>query len=181
MPDLTQTERQQRHQHSAGGEIYSALKKGTIDATDWVGPYDDEKLGFNRVAKYCYTPSMWKGAPGIQMIINTKALAALPPEYKDIFEAACHEGNTDMLSKYDASNAAALKRLTASGTQLGQFPKPVLDAVYKATQQVYAEPSAKNADFKKLHAHLLGVLPDLVAWGRVVENTYDGYMASRHA
>lgn len=164
-------------QHIAGGDIYSALEKGTIDATDWVGPYDDEKLGFNKVAKYYYTPGMWKGAPGIQMVINSKALAALPPEYKDIFEAACHEGNTYMLSKYDASNAAALKRLLAGGTQLKQFPKPVLDACYKATQETYAELSAKNADFKTLHDHHFGVQPDLIAWSRVVENVYDDYMA----
>ncbi len=165
----------------AGGEIYTALERGTVDAVEWIGPHDDEKLGFHRVAKFYYTPGMMKGSPAIQMVANAKALAALPPEYRECLTTACHEANTYMLSKYDASNMTALKRMLAGGVQLRQFPKAVLDACHKATQEVYAELSARNADFKKLHDHHFAAQTELIAWSRVVENPYDDYMAGTTA
>src|SRR5947199_6324469 len=92
----------------AGGDIYPALEKGTIDAAEWVGPYDDEKLGFNKVAKYYYYPGFWEGGPQLVTYINTDEWAKLPKEYQSIVEAACAEANTYMLAKYDAQNPAAL-------------------------------------------------------------------------
>lgn len=163
-------------QHIAGGDIYAALERGTIDAADWVGPYDDEKLGFNKVAKFYYTPGMWKGAPSVQFVTNNKALEALPPDYREILATACHEGQTYMLSKYDAANPAAIKRLVGSGTQLKQFPKPVLDACYTAAHELYAELCTKSADFKKVHDHHFGALPDLLMWSRVLEKQFDDFM-----
>src|SRR5258705_11554095 len=102
-------------QQIAGGDIYPALEKGTIDACEWVGPYDDEKLGFNKIAKYYYYPGWWEGGPELDLYVNIKQWEALPPEYKSILESACAEANTDMLAKYDAVNPAALKRLVANG------------------------------------------------------------------
>src|SRR5213083_3180641 len=98
-----------------GPDIYPALEKGTIDAAEWVGPYDDEKLGFNKVAKYYYYPGWWEGGPELDLFVNIKQWEALPPEYRAILEAACHEANIDMLAKYDALNPAALKKLVGSG------------------------------------------------------------------
>src|SRR5689334_9029836 len=100
-------------QQIAGGEIYPALEKGTIDAAEWVGPYDDEKLGLNKVAKFYYYPGWWEGGPALHSIVGQKALAELPPDYRAILEAACHEGNTMMMARYDAGNPDALKRLVA--------------------------------------------------------------------
>ena len=104
-------------QQIPGGDIYPALEKGTIDAAEWVGPYDDEKLGFYKVAKFYYYPGWWEGGPELDLFVNTKAFADLPKDYQSILEAACHEANVDMLAKYDARQSAgaeAAARATAS-------------------------------------------------------------------
>src|SRR5215218_5826232 len=106
-------------------DIYPSLEKGTIDAAEWVGPYDDEKLGFNKVAKYYYYPGYWEGGPQLSTLVNLAEWAKLPKEYQNILEAACWEGNVWMLAKYDAQNPAALKRLVGSGTQLRQFSRDI--------------------------------------------------------
>jgi TRAP-type mannitol/chloroaromatic compound transport system substrate-binding protein len=163
-------------QQIAGGEIYPALEKGTIDAAEWVGPYDDEKLGFNKVAKFYYYPGWWEGGPALHLFINSKAWSELPKDYQAILEAAAHEGNTMMLARYDAGNPAALKRLVGGGTQLRAFPRPVMEACYKAAQELYAETAEKNAKFKKVHEHVNKFLEDQVLWFRVAEGNYDNFM-----
>ncbi len=165
-------------QQIAGGDIYPSLEKGTIDAAEWVGPYDDEKLGFNKVAKYYYYPGWWEGGPALQMFVGPKALEALPPEYKAALYAGCGVGNTWMMAKYDAQNPAALRRLVAAGTQLRPFPKTVMDASFKAAMEVYTETSAKNAKFKKVYDHYVAFQKDQILWMRVTENTFDNYMAT---
>ena len=165
-------------QQLAGGDVYPALEKGTIDATEWVGPYDDEKLGFAKVAKFYYYPGWWEGSAAFHGIVNQKAMASLPAEYRAVLAAACEECYSYVVSRYDAFNAQAIKRLVGSGTQLKAFSRPILDACYKATQEVYAETTAKNPSFKRLHDHYFGVQRDLVSWFRVTENTFDDFMAS---
>ncbi len=163
-------------QQIPGGEIYPALEKGTIDAAEWVGPYDDEKLGFNKVAKFYYYPGWWEGGPALHTFVNAKAWAELPKDYQAILEAACHEGNTMMLARYDAQNPAALKRLVAGGTQLRAFSKPIMDACYKAALELYEETSAKNPKFKKVHDHQMKFLEEEVLWFRVCEGSFDTFM-----
>ncbi len=165
-------------QQIAGGDIYPALEKGTIDAAEWVGPYDDEKLGFNKVAKFYYYPGWWEGGPALHYFCNTKSYDALPAEFKAALRAGCAEGNTYMMAKYDAQNPAALRRLVAGGTQLRPFSKAIMDACYAAAMEVYAETSAKNANFKKLYDNLSAFQKDQILWFRVTENTFDNYMAS---
>src|ERR1017187_859699 len=108
-------------QQIAGGDIYPALEKGTIDAAEWVGPYDDEKLGFYKVAKYYAYPGWWEGSAQIDLFVNLQAWDALPPDYKSILEAACADAHLDMQAKYDAANPAALKRLIGNGVKLMPF------------------------------------------------------------
>jgi TRAP-type mannitol/chloroaromatic compound transport system substrate-binding protein len=165
-------------QQIAGGDIYPALEKGTIDAAEWIGPYDDEKLGFQKVAKFYYYPGWWEGGLGVHAIANNKALAALPPEYRAALEAACEEANAFMLARYDATNPQAIKRLVGAGATLKPFPRPVLDACHKAALEVYAETREKFPEFKRLHDHYFGTQRDLISWFRVTENTFDDYMAS---
>jgi len=165
-------------QQIAGGDIYPALEKGTIDAAEWVGPYDDEKLGFFKVAKYYYYPGWWEGGPELDLFVNIKQWEALPAEYKAILEAACHEANIDMLAKYDALNPAALKRLVGNGVQLRPFNKDVLAACYKAANEVYAEESAKNPKFKKVYDAWKAFRDDQILWFRVAEQNFDGFMAT---
>src|SRR5438552_6038791 len=114
-----------------GGDIYPALEKGTIDAGEWVGPFDDEKLGFYKVAKFYYTPGWWEGQSMLSAYVNLGEWEKLPKTYQAMLSAACAEANSWMLAKYDAENVAALRRLIANGAQLRSFSKEILDACYK--------------------------------------------------
>ncbi len=164
-------------QQIAGGEIYSALEKGTIDAAEWVGPYDDEKLGFQKVAQYYYYPGWWEGGPMLHNFINLDKWNALPPAYRSIITTASARANEWMLAKYDAVNPAALNKLLAGRqAKLQAFPPAIMDACLKAALEVYAEVSAKNADFKKVWASMLAFRNDAYLWWRVAEYTYDDYL-----
>ncbi|MCW5745092.1 MAG: TRAP transporter substrate-binding protein [Alphaproteobacteria bacterium] len=162
-------------QQIAGGDIYPALEKGTIDACEWVGPYDDEKLGFNKVAKYYYYPGWWEGASVGSLYVNAKAWESLPPAYKAMVETAAEGVTAWMVPKYDAANPAALKRLVAGGTVLKGFPRPVMEACFDAAYQTYDEISQKNAAFKKLYDSLKAFRADENLWFRVAENTFDNF------
>jgi TRAP-type mannitol/chloroaromatic compound transport system substrate-binding protein len=162
-------------QQIGGGDIYPALEKGTIDAAEWVGPYDDEKLGFNKVCKYYYYPGWWEGGPQLSAMINTKAWEGLPPEYKAALEAACGDANGWMVAKYDAQNPAALRRLVAGGTELRPFSREVMIACYKAAEELYAETAAKNPKFKKVFDSWNVFRKDQYLWFRVAENTFDNF------
>ncbi len=167
-------------QQIAGGEIYSALEKGTIDAVEWVGPYDDEKLGFQKIAPYYYYPGWWEGGPMIHNFINLDKWNALPPAYKSIVKTASTMANEWMLAKYDSVNPAALKSLLGGGqVKLQAFSPAIMDACLKAALEVYAEVSAANADFKKVWESLLAFRNDQYLWWRVAEYTYDDYLV-RH-
>ncbi|MCA3184673.1 MAG: TRAP transporter substrate-binding protein DctP, partial [Cupriavidus sp.] len=115
-------------QQIAGGDIYPALEKGTIDAAEWVGPYDDEKLGFQKVAKYYYYPGFWEGGPTVHAYCNLEKWNALPKNYQAILTNATANANSWMAARYDMQNPSALKRLVASGTQLRPFTNEVLEA-----------------------------------------------------
>ena len=159
-----------------GGDIYPALEKGTIDAAEWVGPYDDEKLGFNKIAKYYYYPGWWEGGPQIDGYFNLNEFNKLPKEYQNILEAACWEANTWMVAKYDAVNPAALKRLVGGGTILKPFPKDLMVAAYKASLEVYDELSQKSPAFKKIYQSMVDFRKDELLWFRVAEEGFDSFM-----
>ncbi|MDN3544505.1 MAG: TRAP transporter substrate-binding protein [Roseateles asaccharophilus] len=159
-----------------GGEIYQALEKGTIDAAEWVGPYDDEKLGFNKVAPFYGYPGFWEGGPQLDFYINTKAYNALPAEYKAMIEAASLEAATVMQARYDARNPAALKKLVAGGTKLFRFPKDMLDAAFKESMATYAELSDKNPAWKKIYGDYANFRRDSNLWFRFAEAGFDDFM-----
>ncbi|MGB7543512.1 MAG: TRAP transporter substrate-binding protein [Burkholderiales bacterium] len=163
-------------QQIAGGDIYPALEKGTIDAAEWVGPYDDEKLGFAKVAKYYYYPGWWEGCASLDLLVNLKAWEALPAEYKAILEAACYEVNVTVQANYDASNPAALKRLIAGGVKLMPFSNDIMAASYKAANELYEETSAKNPKFKKVYTAWKKFREEEVQWFSIAENRFDNFM-----
>ena len=165
-------------QQLAGGDVYPALEKGTIDGAEWVGPYDDEKLGFYKVAKYYYSPGWWEGGPELDLLVNIKSWEALPKEYQAILEAACAEANISMLAKYDTLNPAALKRLIGNGVQLRPFSNEIMAACYKAANEVAAEISAKNANFKKIYEAMVKFRNEQVQWFSIAENRYDNFMVA---
>ena len=162
-----------------GGEIYQALEKGTIDAAEWVGPYDDQKLGFNKVAPYYYYPGWWEGGPEVDFFVNQKALAALSPENRAIVEAAASHAHTDMLAKYDARNPGALKQLVAAKTKVLPFSQGILDASFKASMEVFAENDAKSPEWKKIYADMRSFQRDAVLWFRFAESGFDAFMSKQ--
>ena len=163
-------------QNIPGGEIYQALEKGTIDAAEWVGPYDDQKLGFNKVAPFYYYPGWWEGGPQLDFFINNKAFEALSPEYKAIVEAAASQAHVVMQAKYDALNPNALKQLVGAGTKLRPFPKDVMSAAFKAAIGLYEEISAKNDNWKKIYADYSKFRADQNLWFRFSEASFDKFM-----
>jgi TRAP-type mannitol/chloroaromatic compound transport system substrate-binding protein len=163
-------------QQLGGGDIYPALEKGTIDAAEWVGPYDDEKLGFAKVAKYYYYPGFWEGGPMVHSFVHLDKWNSLPKNYQAILTNAMANANTWMAARYDMQNPAALKRLVAGGTQLRPFTNEVLEACLKATNELWAEISAKNADFKKSIDAMQAYRSDEYLWWQVAEYTYDSFM-----
>jgi TRAP-type mannitol/chloroaromatic compound transport system substrate-binding protein len=162
-----------------GGEIYQALEKGTIDAAEWVGPYDDQKLGFNKVAPFYYYPGWWEGGPEIDFYANQKAVDSLSPENKAILETACAMASTDMLAKYDAFNPTALKQLVAAKTKVLPFPTDVLEGSFKAALEVFEANNAKSPEWKKIYADLRNFQRDQVLWFRFAEAKFDSFMATR--
>ena len=168
-------------QQIPGGDIYPALERGTIDAAEWVGPYDDEKLGFAKVAPFYYYPGWWEGGAMIKFWFNKEKLAALPKNYRAIVEAAAAYANVDMTAKYDVKNPGALRRLVGSGAQLKPFSQEILEACLKASNEFYAETSAKNADFKKIWDNMVAFRNEEYLWFQVAEYTYDNFMIRARA
>ncbi|TDM06297.1 MAG: ABC transporter substrate-binding protein [Ideonella sp. MAG2] len=163
-------------QNIPGGEIYQALEKGTIDAAEWVGPYDDQKLGFNKVAPHYAYPGWWEGGPQLDFFINQKAYDGLSAEYKAIVTAAASYAHVDMQAKYDGRNPAALRSLVSSGTKLFRFPKDVMEAAFKESLAVYSEISAKNPNWKKVYDDYSKFRAEQNLWFRFAEAGFDDFM-----
>src|SRR4051794_36710837 len=160
----------------AGGDIYPALERGTLDAVEWSGPYDDEKLGFYKVAPYYYYPGWWEGGTTNHFMFNIPKWEELPKAYKAIVTAAAGYANVEEQAKYDARNPVALKRLVAGGAQLRPFSQSIMEACLKAANEVYADISSKNADFKKVYDNMIAFRNDEYLWWQVAEYTFDTFM-----
>ncbi|MES2980140.1 MAG: ABC transporter substrate-binding protein [Pseudomonadota bacterium] len=166
-------------QNIPGGEIYQALEKGTIDAAEWIGPYDDQKLGFNKVAPFYYYPGWWEGGLQVEFFTNRKALDSLSAENKAIIEAASALAHLDMQAKYDGRNPGALKQLVGAKVKVLPFPKTVLDASFKASMALYAELDARNPNWKKIYGDYRTFQRDQILWFRFAEARFDSYMQSQ--
>jgi TRAP-type mannitol/chloroaromatic compound transport system substrate-binding protein len=162
-----------------GGDIYPALEKGTIDAAEWVGPVDDLKLGFNKVAPNYYYPGWWEGGLHCDFYINAKAYDALSAEYKAVLEAASACAHVDMQAKYDARNPIALKQLVGAGTKLHRFPKDILEACFKTSMDYYSELSSKNPNWRKVYEDYSRFRADQVLWFRFAEAGFDDFMQAQ--
>ena len=162
----------------AGGDIYPALERGAIDATEWVGPYDDEKLGFHKVAKNYYYPGWWEGGPQLSFYVNSRKWQELPPAYQAAFEAAAAEANVGMLAEYDARNPPAMARLLREGVKLHPFPKDVMVAARQAAFKLYDEEAAKNPAFRKIYTEWKKFRDNEIQWFRVAESAYANFLYS---
>ncbi len=135
-----------------GGELYTALQTGVIDATEWVGPYNDLAFGFHQVAKYYYYPGWHEPGPTLELIVNKDAYEALAPDLKAIVDAASRMANQDMLDEYTARNNAALQELVNEyGVQVRRLPDEVLIRLHEISDEIYAEQAEKDENFKKVY------------------------------
>ncbi|KZL50298.1 MULTISPECIES: TRAP transporter substrate-binding protein [Cyanophyceae] len=161
-----------------GGEIFLALDRGAIDAAEWVGPYDDEKLGLNKAAQFYYYPGWWEPGPTLEVLVNRSAWDKLPPEYQAIFKTATHEANMNMLTEYDALNGQALARLVAGGTKLVSFSPEIMQAGQKASFEFLEENASKDATFKEVYEQWKGFRKQVFDWNRVNELSYANFAIS---
>ncbi|RYX95230.1 MAG: ABC transporter substrate-binding protein [Comamonadaceae bacterium] len=162
-----------------GGEIYQALEKGTIQAGEWIGPYDDQKLGFNKVAPNYYYPGWWEGGLQLDLLVNRKAYDALPADYKAIVEMASATAHVEMQAKYDTKNPLALKQLVGAGAKLRPFPQDLMNAAFRESMKLYEELSATNPNWRKVYADYARFRGDQNLWFRFTEATFDRFMQSQ--
>jgi TRAP-type mannitol/chloroaromatic compound transport system substrate-binding protein len=168
-------------QQIAGGEVYAALEKGSIDAASGVGPYDDEKLGLVKVAPYYYYPGWWEGGAMLHNFINIDKWNALTPVYQSLLRTCSEKANGWMQAKYDAENPLALRRLLAAGVKLAPFSPAIMEASLKAAHDVYEEVAAVNADFKEALVATMAFRGEQYLWWQVAEFTYDSFMIRNRA
>jgi TRAP-type mannitol/chloroaromatic compound transport system substrate-binding protein len=159
-----------------GGEIFQALQTGAIDAAEWVGPYDDEKLGMHQVADYYYGPGWWEPGPTVEVQINLDEWNALPPLYQEAIRSAAYETNMIMLARYDARNGAALQRLVESGTQLRTYSQEILAAAEEVAFALYDEYAAADADFKNIYDQWLAFRNQIYPWSKINEGSLMQYI-----
>jgi TRAP-type mannitol/chloroaromatic compound transport system substrate-binding protein len=158
-----------------GGEIYLSLDRGAIDAAEWVGPYDDEKLGLHKAAQFYYYPGWWEPGPTLDVQINQSAWKRLPKEYQEILKTAAMEANLNMLAKYDALNREALQRLVSGGTKLTPYSPEIMQAAQKASLDIFAENAGKDATFKQIYEQWKGFRNQIYKWNQVNELSFANF------
>lgn len=160
----------------AGSDVYPALERGAIDAAEWVGPYDDEKLGIHKVAKHYYYPGWWEGGPQLSFYVNQDRWRRLPATYQAAFEAASAEANQWMIAHYDAGNPPALLRLVRQGVRLRAFPKDVMVAARKASFELYEAEARKNPAFARIYREWKPFRDAQIQWFKVAEAAYSNFL-----
>jgi TRAP-type mannitol/chloroaromatic compound transport system substrate-binding protein len=162
-------------QQLAPGDIYPALERGTIDAAEFVGPYDDEKLGLVRVAPFYYFPGFWEPGAMLSMNVNLDAWNKLPATYQAVLKAVAAQANTELMTRYDAWNAQAIRRMVAAGAQLRPFSREIMAAAWTETHKMYDELSAQNPVFKKVYDSWRPFRDQQYQWFRVAEQSFDSF------
>lgn len=163
----------------AGGDIYPALERGAIDATEWIGPYDDEKLGFAKVAKYYYYPGFWEPGPGLSFYVNKQAYEGLPKEFQTMLGVAAEAAGMRMMAQYDARNPAALARLKASGVEFREFSEPVLLSAWEVSKALMDEQAAKDPRYKQIYEHFSKFRKESSAWLSMAERGFADFAFKR--
>ncbi len=162
-----------------GGDIYRALEKGTLDAAEWIGPHDDQKLGLHKIAPYYHYPGWWEGGLQLDLYVRQKAFDALSHEQKAMLETASAYAHVLTQARYDARNPPALKQLVAAGARLKPFPQDVMSRAYKHSMDLYEELSASNVTWKKVYTDYARFRADQNLWFRFAEATFDRFIQSQ--
>ena len=162
-------------QQLPGGDIYPALERGTIDAAEWIGPYDDERLGFYQIAPNYYYPAYWEGGLTVHFFINKTQYETLPEAYKVALDTACKAANLNMQAMYDVKNTSAIRSLVGKGVKLRPMPRDIMDAAHKAAFELYAEYGEEHPAWAKIYPEWKKFRDESFQWFRVAEYSYDSY------
>ncbi len=162
-----------------GGEIFQALQTGAIDAAEWVGPYDDQKLGLNQVAEFYYYPGWWEPGPTLEVEVNLDEWNKLPKEYQEFVKVASHEANTIMLARYDARNNQALGELITGGSKLRAYSPEILDAAETAAFTIYEDFASKDADFKAIYEPWKAFRDRIYSWHKTNQSAFEQFVFSK--
>ncbi|WP_375263125.1 TRAP transporter substrate-binding protein [Palleronia sp.] len=168
-------------QQIAGGDIYPALERGTIDAAEWIGPYDDEKLGFYQVAPYYYYPGWWEGNLTLNVFVGQEAWNGLPDTYKSLLSTACSAANTAMMAEYDYKNPTALRSLVQQGAQLRAFPDDVLNATYDAALSLYSDLRGSADGWSEIYDSMMAFQAEHFLWQQVAEQNFARFMQMKQS
>ncbi|MCY4081137.1 MAG: ABC transporter substrate-binding protein [Caldilineaceae bacterium] len=156
-----------------GGEIFQALESGAIDAAEWVGPYEDERMGFHTIASYYYYPGWWDPGSTVEVQINLDEWEKLPEQYQEALKTAAYETNVRVMARYDARNPVALRRLiNDGGVKLRPFPDDLLKAAEEAAFELFDETAAADADFASIFKEWLAFRDAIHAWHGLAELGY---------
>ncbi len=164
-----------------GSEIFQALSTGAIDATEWVGPYDDQKLGLNDAAEFYYTPGWWEPGPALDVVVSLDAWNKLSPEFQEIFKTASYQANINMLSKYDARNGTALKEMIDGGTKLRSYSNEIMAAAQQASVELYEEQASQNPSFAEIYGPWREFRDQVRQWTETNQLPFDTFIANNTA
>ena len=172
-------------QQTARSEVVAALQGGTLDGVTWVGPYDDARIDdsgkLQKAAPYYYYPGWWRGGSMVHVVFNKAKHDALPEAFKAALRTAALSTHAQVLASYDAANPGALKKLVISGAELRAFPQDLLEAAFKAANEVYREISDGNPRFKAMLDSAMAFRADQYLWWQVSEYTFDNFMIRQRA
>lgn len=161
----------------AGNEIFAALEAKKIEAAEWVGPHDDEKLGLNRIATYYYYPGWWEPGTTYEFQVNQAAWDQLPADYKAVFEAATLTAHLRMLTQYDAVNGEALERLSLGGTKLTPYSQDLIQSARKVAFELLEQNASKDATYKEVYQQWKGFRDRIYQWNRINEWSFASFAA----
>lgn len=159
-----------------GGEIYLALERGAIDAAEWVGPYDDEKLGLHQAAQLYYYPGWWEPGATLEVQVNKGEWDKLPQEYQEVFKTAAMDANLNMLARYDALNQQALGKLLEAGVKLTPYSQEIMQAAQKASFEIYEENAAQDSTFKEVYEQWKGFREQIYQWHQVNQLSFSNFV-----
>ncbi len=159
----------------APADIYPSLERGVLDAVEFVGPHDDERANYVRVARFYYAPGFWEPGARLHFMMNQRAHAALPDLYKHAIEVACSEADAEMVARYDAANPPALRRLVAAGAQLRFWPRPILETAWRANEEMVADLGRQNPRFARIMESYNRFRAESFQWFSISENSYDNF------
>ncbi|MEQ9233897.1 TRAP transporter substrate-binding protein [Coleofasciculus sp. E2-BRE-01] len=151
----------------AGQDIVPALLEGSIDAVEWIGPYDDDTLGLQRAAPYYYYPGWWEPGTTYMVLVNQAEWNKLPSDYQAIFQTAAAEANLKTLARYNAVNGEILERFLLGGTKLMPFSPEILDTARKTAFELYEEIASQDATFRDVYSQWQAFREQLFEWNRV--------------